>query len=68
MNTRLKNVVLGAALSAIRSRDNMFRQRYERMLRDGALASNARHTVARKMLTVMWGMWKSQRPFEARWY
>lgn len=66
MNTRLKNVVIGAALSAIRSRDNMFRQHYERMMADGALASNARHTVARKMLTVMWGMWKSQRPFEAR--
>lgn len=65
VNGLLKNVVLGAAMSAIRSRDNMFRRDYERMLRDGALASNARHTVARKMLTVMWGMWKSQRPFEA---
>jgi len=64
VNGLLKNVVLGAAMSAIRSRDNMFRRDYERMLRDGALASNARHTVARKMLTVMWGMWKSQRPFE----
>jgi len=65
VNKRLKNVVIGAAISAIRSRDNIFRQAYERRLTDGSLDSNARHTVARKMLTVMWGMWKNQRPFDA---
>ena len=27
-------------------------------MRDGVVPSNARHTVARKLLTVMWGMWK----------
>jgi transposase len=61
---RLKNVVLGATLSAIRSRDNPFRRDYERRMARGTLASNARHAVARKMLTVLWGMWKNQRPFE----
>jgi transposase len=65
VNKRLKNVVVGAALSALRSRDNPFRRDYERMLAHGTLASNARHAVARKMLTVMWGMWKQQRPFDA---
>lgn len=65
VNKRLKNVVMGTAMSAIRSRDNGFRRDYERMLAHGALASNARHAVARKMLTVMWGMWKCQRPFDA---
>ena len=64
VNKRLKNVVIGAAISAIRSRDNIFRQAYERRLTDGSVDSNARHTVARKMLTVMWGMWKNQRPFD----
>ena len=67
VNKRLKNVAMGTALSAIRSRDNVFRREYERMLTHGALASNARHAVARKMLTVMWGMWKNQRPFDASW-
>ena len=67
VNKRLKNVVIGAAISAIHSQDNVFREAYERMLCHGIIARNARHAVARKMLTVMWGMWKSQRPFEARW-
>lgn len=67
VNKRLKNVVMGMAMSAIRSRDNVFRQAYERKLADGCLASNARHAVARKMLTVMWGMWKTSRPFDAGW-
>ena len=58
-NRVLKNVVLGASLSAIRQKDNVFRNDYERMIRNGIIASNARHAVARKMLTVMWGMWKS---------
>jgi len=55
----LKNVVLGASLSAIRQKDNIFRADYERMIKNGIIASNARHTVARKMLTAMWGIWKS---------
>ncbi len=66
VNRQLKNVVIGAALSAIRSRDNVFRRDYERMQGRGTLARNARHTVARKMLTVMWGMWKNQHPFDPR--
>ena len=58
-NRVLKNVVLGASISAIRQKDNVFRDDYERMVKNGITASNARHSVARKMLTVMWGMWKS---------
>jgi transposase len=64
VNGRLKNVVQGATLSAIGHSDNMFRRDYERRLAHGALASNARHAVARKLLTVLWGMWKHQGPFE----
>lgn len=63
-NKRLKNVVVGAALSATRQKDNVFRRFYERMIRDGMLPSNARHAVARKLLTVMWGLWKSN----SRWH
>jgi len=65
VNKRLKNVVVGAAISAIHGHDNMFRQDHERMLSHGTLASNARHTVARKLLVVLWGMWKNNRPFDA---
>jgi hypothetical protein len=57
-NRILKSAILGAALTAINQEQNSFKTDYERMVRDGMIHSNARHTVARKMLTVMWGMWK----------
>jgi transposase len=64
VNRTLKNVVLGAAASAINQEDNLFRDYYERMLSDGIMPSNARHTVARKLLTVMWAMWKTNSRFD----
>ena len=64
VNRTLKNAVLGAALSAINQKDNGFRDYYERMLKDGVITSNARHAVARKLLTVMWGMWKTNSRFD----
>jgi len=63
VNRTLKNAVLGAALSAINQKDNIFKDYYERMLKDGIVPSNARHAVARKMLTVMWAMWKTNSQF-----
>ena len=63
VNRILKNVVLGAAISAINQKDSVFRDYYERMVRDGIITSNARHAVARKLLTVMWGMWKTNSRF-----
>ena len=64
VNRTLKNVCLGAALSAISQRNNIFKSDYERMIHEGITPSNARHAVARKMLTVMWGMWKANSRFE----
>ena len=64
VNRRLKVAVMGAALSAIQQGGNVFAQQYERLVRDGLTGGNARHTVARKMLTVMWGMWKTGSPFD----
>ncbi|MBN2879298.1 MAG: transposase [Clostridia bacterium] len=58
-NRTLKDVILGAALSAVRQKQNPFAQEYERMVANGAIPSNARHTVARKLLTTMWGIWKN---------
>ncbi len=66
VNRALKNVVLGAALSAINQKNNAFRDYYERMVQDGIITSNARHAVARKMLTVMWGMWKTNSRFDEK--
>ena len=57
-NRVLKNAILGAALTAINQKENAFKTYYERMVQDGIIPSNARHTVARKLLTVMWGIWK----------
>jgi len=65
VNKRLKNVVIGAAISAIHGRDNIFRQDHERRISHGTLASNARHAAARKLLVVLWGMWKHPRGFDA---
>ena len=63
-NRTLKNAVLGAALSAIHQKQNSFKKDYERMVRNGIIPSNARHTVARKLLTTMWGMWKRSCQFD----
>jgi len=64
VNRTLKNAVLGSATSAIKQKNNSFRQYYERMLKDEIMPSNARHAVARKLLTVMWAMWKTNSRFD----
>jgi len=64
VNRLLKNMILGAVHTAINQNKNTFRDYYERMLYEGIIPSNARHTVARKMLTVMWGMWKANSRFD----
>jgi transposase len=66
VNRRLKDTVFGGALSAIRQGNNAFARHYDKMLRQGVSPSNARHTVARKMLTVMWGMWKTNSRCDSR--
>jgi len=66
VNRTLKNAVLGAAISAINQKDNLFGDYYERMVTDGIMPSNARHAVARKLLTVMWAMWKTNSRFDEK--
>lgn len=58
-NRRLKDAVMGAATSAIRQGRNVFAEAYAELVKGGMIPSNARHTVARRMLTGMWGQWKS---------
>ena len=68
VNRTLKNAVLGAATSVINQKNNLFKNYYERMLEDGIMPGNARHAVARKLLMVMWAMWKTNSRFdESAW-
>jgi transposase len=67
VNRRLKNVVVGATMSAIRQKDTVFAGMYERLVQKGLTASNARHAVCRKLLAVLWGMWKNGSRYQADW-
>jgi transposase len=64
-NRLLRNVVIGAAQSAIEQKDNVFARRYARWIAAGLSPKNARRNVARDQVTAIWGMWKSDRPFDA---
>jgi transposase len=66
VNRRLKNAVLGAATSAINQKGNVFKDYYERMVSSGISPSNAQHSVARKMVSVMSAMWKTNSVFDTR--
>jgi len=66
VNRTLKNAVLGATLSAINQKNNVFKDYYERMVQGGVITSNARHAVARKMITAMWAMWKTKSRFDEK--
>ena len=64
VNRRIKNTVMGAAISAIERGDNAFKDYYERMLSHGITPVNARHSVARKLVSTMSAMWKTGRPYD----
>jgi hypothetical protein len=64
VNRRLKNVARGMTLSALRQRDNVFARMHQQLLRKGVSLGNARHTLARKRLRVMWGRWKCMSRFD----
>lgn len=64
VNRRLKNVAMGAAMSAINQKKNVFAYKYERLIQNGLTQNNAHHAVARKMLSVMWAMWKTKSRFD----
>jgi hypothetical protein len=66
VNKRLKGAIMGAAISAVRQGHNLFAAQYERLVQDGLTTGNALHTVARKMLNVMWGMWKTGTRFDPK--
>jgi transposase len=64
-NRLLRNVVIGAARSAIEQKQNVFAQRHAYWMRAGLSAANARRNVARDQVAAIWGMWKSDKAFDA---
>jgi hypothetical protein len=66
VNGRLKNAVIGAATSAIGHGNNGFKNYYERMLSNGIIPTNAKHSVARKMVSTMSAMWKTDSKFDKK--
>ena len=66
VNRRVKNAVIGAATTAIELKDNAFKDYYERLLSDGISPTNAKHSVARKMVSTMSAMWKTNSRFDEK--
>jgi transposase len=65
-NRLLRNVVIGAAKSAIEQKDNVFARRYANWLSSGLSPRNARRNVARDQVTAIWGMWKTDKAFDPK--
>ncbi len=66
-NRTLKNVILGAAMSAVASGRNPFAEQHRRWLQAGISPRNARRNVARSLAAVMWGMWKRSDDYRPEW-
>ena len=64
-NRLLRNVVIGAAQSAITQKQNVFARRYAQWMMSGLSSRNARRNVARDQVTAVWAMWKSDKAFDA---
>ncbi len=60
----LKEIFKGAALSALSSRSNPFRQHYDRLCAQGTKPNLARLTVARKLAATSLAMWKTKTEYD----
>lgn len=63
----LKNVIIGAAMSAIAGRNNRFAERYREWIHVGLTPRNARRNVARSLAAVLWGMFKNGGAYRPDW-
>lgn len=64
-NRRLKDVLLGAAKSAIEQGANPFAVKYELWRTEPGLhPANAKRNVARALAAVMWSLWKSGQTYD----
>lgn len=65
-NRQLKNVLMGAAKSAIAQSDNPFADKFQSWMMEGGKISPARRNVARALATTLWGMWKTGTRYDPR--
>lgn len=64
-NRRLKNVLLGAAMSAVTPAKNPFADKYRSWIEEGGLAvPNARRNVARSLASTLWSLWKTGQRYD----
>ncbi len=63
----LKSTILGAAKSAVASKDNPFADLYRRWLEQGLSARLARRNVARRLAATIWGLWKNGDVYHPEW-
>ena len=67
MHRPLKNVILGAALSAVLSGNNPFADLYRRYCEQGLSSKLARRNVARAQAATLWGLWKNGSAYRPEW-
>jgi transposase len=65
-NRQLKNVLMGAAKSAIAQSDNPFADKFQSWMIAGGKIPPARRNVARALAATLWGMWKSGKRYDPR--
>jgi transposase len=67
VNRRLKNVLLGAARSAVRQGKNPFADQYRRWIAQGCSPTIACRNTARSLAATLWGMWKNGNAYHPDW-
>lgn len=63
----LKNVLMGAAISALRTQDQPFAEQNRRWLHAGLTPRTARRNVARSLAVTLWGMFKTGNVYRPEW-
>jgi transposase len=67
-NRPLKDMILGAATTAIVRGNNPFADQHQRWLNEGGLSARiARRNVARSLAATLWGMWKNGNEYRPEW-
>ncbi len=61
---KLKDVLLGAAKSAVAQEDNPFADRYQAWRAQGLHPANAKRNVARALAATLWSLWKSGQAYD----
>jgi transposase len=61
---KLKDILLGAAKSAIAQSDNPFAEKHQTWRDKGLHPANARRNVARALAATLWSLWKTGQAYE----